>query len=258
MHFLASVTVLAASIAGAAASPQKMQPYRLAVMNLPGQELQRRSTNGYEPETSQCGKGNTCAEACGPGYDQCATTDNVAHCFNPAAGESCCTDGSGNSCAKGYYCTHDHSKRTWCCPNEMDLAACAAAYTVTGGLEQARSTTKPSTTSTPRPPPPPTTSSTSTSTSTTPTTTSKPSTTSVAIITETKDKNTTVCPSSSGYTTAWTGANNTITTAKPTQPTVVIPSTTKNPPPPPTNVNAAAATGVSALLLVAAGVVALL
>ncbi|GJN66802.1 prp 4 CRoW domain-containing protein [Purpureocillium lilacinum] len=253
MHFLASVTVLAASIAGAAASPQKMQPYRLAVMPLPGQSLQRRDTNGYVPETTQCGKGNTCAEACGAGYDQCTTSDNVAHCFNPAAGDSCCTDGSGNSCAKGYYCTHDHSKRTWCCPESMDLAACAAAYTITGGLEQARSTTKPSTTSTP----PPTTS--STSTSTTPTTTSKPSTTSIAIVTETKDKNTTVCPSSSGYTTAWTGANSTITTAQPTQPSAVVPSGTKSlPPPPPTNVNAAAATGVSALLLVAAGVVALL
>ena len=96
-------------------------------------------------------------------------------------------------------------------------------------------------------------------TSTTPTTTSKPSTTSIAIVTETKDKNTTVCPSSSGYTTAWTGANSTITTAQPTQPSAVVPSGTKSlPPPPPTNVNAAAATGVSALLLVAAGVVALL
>ncbi|KAJ6444571.1 prp 4 CRoW domain-containing protein [Purpureocillium lavendulum] len=255
MHFLASVTVLAASIAGAAASPQKGQPYRLAVMNVADQSLQRRDTIGYVPETTKCGTGNTCAEACGAGFAQCPSGDNVAHCFNPTVGDSCCTDNSGNSCAKGFYCTHDSKKQTWCCPDSMDLAACAAAYTVTGVLEQARSTTAPSTTSTPPP------KTTSTSTSTKPSTTSTtPTTTSVPVVTETKQQNTTICPaSSSGYTTAWTGLNSTVTTAKPTQPSASIPSGTGSaPPPPPTNVNAAAATGVSALLLVAAGVVALL
>lgn len=38
------------------------------------------------------------------------------------------------SCDEGYYCTNDKDKETWCCPEDMDLKECAAAYGVTGGL----------------------------------------------------------------------------------------------------------------------------
>lgn len=228
--------VLLATAANAAAKPQ---PYRLAVMALPGQSLMRRDTAGYKPDQKTCKAGNTCAEACGAGYDQCigGAAHDIAHCFNPAAGESCCTDDSGNSCEAGYYCTHDDAKQTWCCPNSMDLAACAAAFTVKGKLQAATSKPAPSTTSH------------STHTTTTPSTTSE-------AVTSVVDKNTTICASSSGKTTAWIGSNSTISTpVLPTQPSEV-PSITVVPPPQKTN--AAAATGVSALLIVAAGFVALL
>lgn len=224
----ASAVAVLAFTASAAAEPQ---PYRLAVM--PGLSLMRRDTNGYKPETSNCGTGNTCAEACGAGFDQCASNDGVAHCFNPAAKQNCCSDGSGNSCDAGYYCSQDTTLNTWCCPEGMDLAACAAAYTISGGLHTVAPTS-----STPTP---------------TPSSTSTPIPT--PVVTKTDDVTTTFCPSSSGYTTAWTGSNSTISSAAPTQPTVV-PITT--PATVPTGTSGAAATGVSALLLVAAGFVALL
>jgi hypothetical protein len=45
----------------------------------------------YAPETTVCGEGATCAEACGTGYEQCFSNDDSAgHCFNPSAGETCC------------------------------------------------------------------------------------------------------------------------------------------------------------------------
>lgn len=126
----------------------------------------------------------------------------------------------------------------------MDLAACAAAYSVTGGLEVASSTSAAPT-------------STEAPTYDLPTVT-PPATTSVPVVTETKDQTTTICDAtSSGYTSAWTSSNGTYTTAVPTAPSQG-PVTTGYPLPSPTGINGAAASGVSALLLLAAGVVALL
>lgn len=223
MHFTtaAAVAVLA-SVANAAAEPQ---PYLLAAM--PGLSLMRRSSPGYQPETSICGAGDTCEQACGSGFTQCPSNDGVAHCFNPKAKQNCCSDGSGNSCDEGYYCTHDTALKTWCCPNNMDLAACAAAYTVKGGLKTGALTT-----STPTPTPTPT-----------------------PVVTATNDITTTICPSSSGHTTAWTPSNSTVSSFAPTQPSQVVPS---KPATVPTGSGAATGAGVSALLLVAAGFVALL
>ncbi|CEJ84853.1 hypothetical protein VHEMI03596 [[Torrubiella] hemipterigena] len=223
MHF--TTATAAAVLAFAANAVAEPQPYMLAAM--PGLSLMRRDSAGYTPETSVCGAGNTCAEACGSDFTQCASTDGVSHCFNPKAKQACCTDGSGNSCDEGYYCTHDTALKTWCCPNGMDLAACAAAYTIKGGLK-----TGPLSTSTPA-----------------------PSSTPAATVTDVKNLTTTYCPesASTGHSTAWTPSNSTVTTAVPTMPAVV--------PSKPAVVTAgsgAAATGVSALVLVAAGFVALL
>ncbi|ETS05470.1 hypothetical protein M419DRAFT_117641, partial [Trichoderma reesei RUT C-30] len=132
----ASVALLACA-AHVAAEPK---PYRLAMMPVLGQSLARRNTNGYQPELSQCNDGSTCSEACGSGYAECPSSGKETHCYNPGANQNCCADGSGNSCDAGYYCTHDHALKTWCCPENMDLAACAAAYSVVGGLESATPT----------------------------------------------------------------------------------------------------------------------
>ncbi|KAG5916179.1 hypothetical protein E4U61_003885 [Claviceps capensis] len=274
---IASIAFLATA-ANAASLEAKRQPYRLAVMALPGQSLMRRDTNGYKPDQKHCKAGNTCAEACGPTFDQCPSAQpDVAHCFNPAAGQSCCTDNSGNSCEAGFYCTHDTKKQTWCCPHDLDLAACAAAFGVTG-LEAATAKPVPSTTSTTSSIHTSTTS-TSTSTSTTSTitststtshtpkmtTTSASSTTIMSNTTTTMAKSTTICTVSAGNTTAWAGSNSTITTLAPSQPSEAIPLTTTDLSSAtglasaiPLKVNAAAASGVSAFLLVAAGFVALL
>ncbi|KAG6044504.1 hypothetical protein E4U17_000536 [Claviceps sp. LM77 group G4] len=268
---IASLAFLATAT-NAASLEAKRQPYRLAVMALPGQSLMRRDTNGYKPDQKHCKAGNTCAEACGPTFDQCPSAQpDVAHCFNPAAGQSCCTDNSGNSCEAGFYCTHDTKKQTWCCPHDLDLAACAAAFGVTG-LEAATAKPVPSTTSTTSSTHTSTTSTTSTSTtssttSQTPkmTTTSASSTTVMSNTTTTMAKSTTVCTVSAGNTTAWAGSNSTITTLAPSQPSEANPLTTTDlaaatgpASAVPSTVNVAAASGVSAILLVAAGIVALL
>merc|ERR1712000_17110 len=119
--------------------------------------------------------------ACGTGFTQCAATDKAIHCFNPAAGQICCPGSNGNSCEAGYYCTHDKENETLCCPEGMDTEACAAAYTVTGGLVLATETSS-------------STSSTTSSTSSTPEpeTTEEPTPTPV-YTTLTKDKTTSIC-----------------------------------------------------------------
>ncbi|KZZ99555.1 prp 4 CRoW domain-containing protein [Moelleriella libera RCEF 2490] len=244
---IVSAAVLAA--AANAASHEARHPYRLAVMALPGQSLMRRDTNGYTPDQKQCKAGNTCAEACGAGFDQCpGGKPDTAHCFNPTAGESCCTDNSGNSCEAGYYCTHDDKKQTWCCPKNMDLAACAAAFTVRG-LVAATSTTAP-----------PTTSVQSTISQASNTTTSAQITSSSAAPTSSTQKKTTSAGTiSGGKSTAWSGVNSTVIGGIPTQPSERLPSVTAAPPPANSKAtNVAAASGISALLLIAAGVAVLL
>ncbi|KAK4081788.1 uncharacterized protein Triagg1_2529 [Trichoderma aggressivum f. europaeum] len=273
-----------ALLACAASVSAEPKPYRLAMMPVLGQSLARRSTNGYQPELSQCHDGDTCAEACGSEYTECASSGKETHCYNPSVKQSCCADGSGNSCDEGYYCTHDHALKTWCCPDNMDLAACAAAYSVAGGLESATPTststsststsTSTSTTSTTVV----TTSAAPTTTSTTeaPTTTAAPTTTTAAptttkapATTVTKvDEETTTVPrtTSAGFTSAYTGFNSTVTSSVPNQPNqsktplppVASISTGAPQPPQPSTISGAATTSASALLLLAAGVIALL
>lgn len=88
-----TATLLLAALAAASPSPQ---PYKLARGSLAGLSLARRDTYGYQPEQSVCGAGSTCAEACGAGYDECASDDGDTHCYNPADKQSCCRDGSGS------------------------------------------------------------------------------------------------------------------------------------------------------------------
>ncbi|KAG6009585.1 hypothetical protein E4U21_001952 [Claviceps maximensis] len=271
---IASLAVLATAANAASTGPQA-KPYRLAVMALPGQSLMRRDTSGYKPDQKHCKAGNTCAEACGATYAQCpGGLPDVAHCFNPAIGQSCCTDNSGNSCDAGFYCTHDDKKQTWCCPNGMDLNACAAAFSVAGLVpataQPAPSTSSTSTSTTSTSTRISTTSTTSTSTTSsttshtpTPTTTSAPLTTAAHSTTTAQNtttaKHTTICSASLGNSTAWAGSNSTIVSLVPTQPS--NPGATTPPdtvPPVVTSTNAAAASGVSALLLVAAAFIVLL
>lgn len=58
----------------------------------------------------------TCAKSCGTGFETCVSIPN---CYDPTAGESCCSDGT--YCPDGYYCTE-----FVCCPSEMSLEECGA------------------------------------------------------------------------------------------------------------------------------------
>ncbi|EFQ30947.1 hypothetical protein CGRA01v4_08629 [Colletotrichum graminicola] len=151
----------------------------------------RRADSGYQPADELCNKGgNTCAEACGGGYQQCKSTDQAVHCYNPAAGETCCSTTSGNSCLSSFYCTHDPKADTICCPNGMNLGDCAAKHGVAGALTS--DVPVPTTTSVP---------STSPSSTVPPTTTSAPPTTtsisSVVVTTTSTSSNTSTIVSTS-------------------------------------------------------------
>lgn len=121
--------------AGVAAEPA---PYKPGNMKMSTRDLfgvvRRQDTPGYQPEQAACNEGATCEEACGAGYQTCASVDSQIHCFNPAAGEVCCPNQSGDSCDAGYYCTSDNQGETWCCPEGMDLETCASEYEIEGGL----------------------------------------------------------------------------------------------------------------------------
>ena len=97
-HTIASIAVLACG-SHVAAEPQ---PYKLAMMPMPGLSLMRRDTNGYQPEQTVCGTGTTCTEACGGGYTQCPSSDESVHCYNPQAAQACCSDGTGSMFTCGF------------------------------------------------------------------------------------------------------------------------------------------------------------
>lgn len=94
-----------------------------------------RQTDGYQPEDEICGgEGSTCADACGDGYLECASSDEAVHCYNPAQEESCCSSGNGSSCLASFYCARDPETETFCCPEGASLEECAVEFGVTGAL----------------------------------------------------------------------------------------------------------------------------
>jgi hypothetical protein len=145
-------TVILAFVAGAEARGRPMTytmarspaTYSFGVM--------RRSdggdgNSGYLPEDEVCNQpGDTCAAACGTGYEQCVST----HCYNPSAGDICCAVGSGDACEAGHYCAHDSKKNTICCPENMDIEACQAALSPNDPITEdiPKATTTPASTKT--------------------------------------------------------------------------------------------------------------
>ncbi|KAF2441612.1 hypothetical protein P171DRAFT_418288 [Karstenula rhodostoma CBS 690.94] len=96
-----------------------------------GDALAKRQ--GYYPSSKPCGSGTTCAEACGAGQVECPADAGRGVCFDPSLSQ-CCPDGSGYSCDSGYFCSSDGQKNAYCCPNGMELGACAQAYSLTVSL----------------------------------------------------------------------------------------------------------------------------
>ncbi|KAI8963870.1 hypothetical protein F5Y11DRAFT_346118 [Daldinia sp. FL1419] len=143
---ISSLAIMA--LAGQAIAEPIRQPYRPKVAYMSPRALfglGPRASGGYAPEQQFCGDGDTCAEACGKGFAQCASKDGVVHCFNKTAKQTCCPGKTGESCDKGYFCTADEGGATWCCPDNMTLEQCADAYNLPGSLipQTSSSTTKP-------------------------------------------------------------------------------------------------------------------
>ncbi|KAF8864299.1 hypothetical protein BDZ45DRAFT_711745 [Acephala macrosclerotiorum] len=167
-----STLAVSVLLAAAHASPEPA-PYKLGSMSLNRAFGLLKRQAGYQPTQTYCGPGADCATSCGADFVQCASTDGDLHCYDPSIKDTCCPDGSGNSCSDGYYCTSDASGGTWCCPDGMDLAACAAAYSLTGSLVSETPTSTLSSSTTPG--------SVSVSTTSTPTTASTSSVSSSAV-----------------------------------------------------------------------------
>ncbi|KAL2166475.1 hypothetical protein VTG60DRAFT_2735 [Thermothelomyces hinnuleus] len=244
-----SIAAFAAFTLAANVAAEPM-PYKPTLMRTSTRALfgiaRRQDDSGYQPEPVKCNNGDTCAEACGAGYETCVSNDDLTHCYNPTVGEICCPNQSGGSCEKGYYCTADKKGETWCCPEGMDVEACAAAYGLPGGLVS-------------QTPPPATSTSTSTSTSSTSTsstTTTKPSTTSSSSHSTSASRNSTsfVAPSTTTIPTFVPSSN-------PIQINSTSVSTVSPPQPTQSKVDEGAGSVVApatALVLLAAGIAALL
>ncbi|PFH57190.1 hypothetical protein XA68_15401 [Ophiocordyceps unilateralis] len=258
---------VSSTLAFAGVATASFQLYHMAVS--PNGGLVRRGNGAYQPEIATCQSGNSCAEACGEGFELCPATGaaaDEAHCVNRLQHETCCTGGTGHSCAAGFYCTINKAGQNICCPEGQDLAACAAEQKVAGELKLATSTSAP-----PPPPPPPTTTTSTTTKSTkmmalttsmTPVVTTTPLSSFKALVNTTTVASTIyVSPlSSTGCSTApWPALNATVPhTALASQ----APFATAQPSSNPTTalgVSAAGAgAGVSYLLLVVTALVALL
>ncbi|KAK7447504.1 hypothetical protein CaCOL14_008576 [Colletotrichum acutatum] len=224
MHIRSLASVAFVAFAAQAFAQQQTKIFKRSITAGRDLGLMRRADDGYQPADEVCNKGgNTCAEACGTGYEQCKSTDQAVHCFNPAAGETCCSTTTGNSCLSSFYCTHGSNSDTTCCPNGMNLADCAAKHGVSGLTSDppvVASTSVPPTTSKTTPPPttsstpaPPTTTSSSvvvtTSSTPAPSSTLIPSTSAVPSTTEVTTEVPTTFVPSAGTSTAFASSNGT-------------------------------------------------
>ncbi|KAE9970035.1 hypothetical protein EG328_006501 [Venturia inaequalis] len=92
----------------------------------------------FQPGT-QTATGNTCTDAFGPGYTMCRQeTDKVNRlCYNPTAGQTCCS--SSWACPNGSGCSAT-SAGSYCCPNGQDAKSCAAANVVSSSSAKSSST----------------------------------------------------------------------------------------------------------------------
>ncbi|KAH8157145.1 hypothetical protein CIB48_g11106 [Xylaria polymorpha] len=120
------------TLAGPFREPYQPKLARMSTSNILG--LHRRDVEGYSPMEQLCGAGDTCAEACGKGFSQCASKDDLTHCYNRSKKQTCCPGGTGDSCDNGYFCSADTGGQTWCCPDGLSLQECAQKYDIPGPL----------------------------------------------------------------------------------------------------------------------------
>ncbi|KAK4205000.1 hypothetical protein QBC40DRAFT_65278 [Triangularia verruculosa] len=116
-------------------------------IGIEGQPLHRRQAPpGYHPEFGSCGSGTTCENACGANWLSCrASTELSLFCYNQVdLGQTCCENGSGRACDRGYYCAwKEFGGRVWCCEDGESLEECG----VGGGTTSAPPSTSTTATS---------------------------------------------------------------------------------------------------------------
>jgi hypothetical protein len=113
---LFSTFVISSVFVASAVAAAEPAPYKLGKMSMNQAFGLMRRQAGYQPTQTICGSGPDCASSCGAGTSQCASSDGDRHCYHPTV-EHCCPDGTGNSCATGFFCTSDAEGGTWCCPD---------------------------------------------------------------------------------------------------------------------------------------------
>lgn len=130
-----SITSLALMALATTATAQQSRVFTRASQSVREFDIFARQSDGYQPEDEICGgEGSTCAEACGDGYQECASSDESVHCYNPAQEESCCASGNGSSCLSSFFCARDSETGTFCCPGGSSLEECAVEFGVVGAL----------------------------------------------------------------------------------------------------------------------------
>ncbi|KAK0660838.1 hypothetical protein QBC41DRAFT_350829 [Cercophora samala] len=138
----------------AVCSAQKNEFLRWNSPRVENPSLDRRQTPppGYHPEFGSCGSGTTCENACGANWLSCrASTELSLFCYNQVdLGQSCCENGSGRACDRGYYCAwKEFGGRVWCCEDGQSLEECGVGGGTTSAPPTSSSTTSTATTTTP-------------------------------------------------------------------------------------------------------------
>jgi len=113
MHHLLAFALLGTVSASAAAAGDMVQARALVGMN----GITERQFDICVPVPVGP---DLCGRSCGPGFITCVSLPN---CFNPGAGDKCCSDGT--RCLAGTYCTD-----AGCCPDGTPLAECGATVTL--------------------------------------------------------------------------------------------------------------------------------
>ncbi|KAJ6201798.1 hypothetical protein J3E72DRAFT_410159 [Bipolaris maydis] len=123
-HALLTLTLLTTSSLALTPRAHSHQQPSFAAMLRRGSAIAKRQ--GYYPSSDVCnGPGSTCASACGAEYVECPSDGSVTSCHSTTDGSHCCTDGTGNACGPGDYCTHDNRGQTYCCPENLNAEECA-------------------------------------------------------------------------------------------------------------------------------------
>ncbi|EDU46902.1 hypothetical protein PtrSN002B_011498 [Pyrenophora tritici-repentis] len=126
-----TVAILSASVA---ATQSFTNARSFGAMLKRGEVLTKRQ--GYYPQSDICnGSGTTCQEICGADKVECPSSNpNFLRCHSTLDGTHCCTDGTGNACGPGDYCTNDGAGNTYCCPEGITAEKCAQEFGISVSL----------------------------------------------------------------------------------------------------------------------------